>query len=65
MPQEITSFRAPDELIGRADALIGDVQADPRFGQLLGKDIKRSDVLRIALSIGIENLERKYSKKNA
>lgn len=64
MPQEITSFRAPDELIARAEALIEGVQADPKYGHVLG-DIKRSDVMRIALMIGIESLERKYSKKNA
>lgn len=64
MPQEITSFRAPDELIERVDKLIDDVQNDPKYGVVLGS-IKRSDVIRIALSIGIENLERKYTKKNA
>jgi hypothetical protein len=63
VPQEMMSFRAPDDLIGRAEALIADVQGDPKYGQL--QQINRSDVLRIAVLIGIESLERKYNKKNA
>lgn len=64
MAKEITSFRAPDGLIDRAEALIDAVAHDPKYAQLFAREISRSDVLRIALLIGIESLERKYSKKD-
>ena len=64
MAKEVTTFRTPEDLIERAEALIGRVADDPELNPDGGGSVTRSYVLRTALRLGLDVLEDKYSRKN-
>ena len=49
-------LRLPEKLVGRADALVPLLESDPRM-EAVGR-VVRATVLRLALSIGLAQLER-------
>lgn len=64
MAKEVTTFRTPEDLIERAEALIRRIASDPELNPDGGGSVSRSYVLRTALRLGLDVLEEKYSKKN-
>lgn len=57
MSSVLTSLRVPANLLDRADALAASII--PSVGE--SSEVKRSTVLRIALSLGLQRLERKHA----
>lgn len=58
-PATTTSIRLPEHMLARADALIGRL---PKREQALASGMVRSDVLRLALSMGLTVLEREAER---
>lgn len=56
------SIRVRQELVDRLQALVPYIAADPRLQALLGR-CSRSDVARVALLKGVEQLEAEYGAR--
>jgi hypothetical protein len=57
-----TSIRFPEGLLERADRLVEALQDDPEWAAR--GELTRSDILRIALTRGIESLEKSTKRRN-
>ena len=58
---KVSSLRIGDDILQRADRLVPSVAADPLIR--VGGDVKRSTVLRLALELGLSELESRQAKE--
>lgn len=64
MSETTITIRAKSEILDRATRLAPRLGEDPHYGALAPSEgLSRASVLRLALVLGLEELERRYPQK--